>query len=169
MDGPGRHPGRCARRMALALLSSLAAVAPPPLRAQPASSGPDAGKRLFETVCVACHTVGAGVRIGPDLKAVTERRSVEWLREFIRNPERVRQAGDSVALANRAAFSIPMPALGLSEAQVDAVIAHLGATPAAAPVRPALYLPTLALAALATAVVTVTALTMATKRRETRA
>jgi mono/diheme cytochrome c family protein len=150
----------------------LCVITPVGLAGQEPGGAPrDAGKRLFETVCVACHTVGAGVRIGPDLQGVTERRTGDWLRQFIRNPEQVRAAGDSIAAANLARYGIKMPTLGLNEQQVDGVIAHLSAAGAApgAPVRPRQYLPTLALAALAAAGITVIALTLAAKRVEVRA
>jgi len=45
------------------------------------------GERLFESEgCRGCHTVhGAGGRIGPDLTAVTGRRSDDWIRAQIKN------------------------------------------------------------------------------------
>ncbi|HLG05810.1 MAG TPA: cytochrome c [Gemmatimonadales bacterium] len=147
------------------LLVALA-VNPAPAAAQAAQLE---GKRIFETICVACHTIGAGVKIGPDLQGVTERREPAWLMRFIRDPEQVRKSGDSVAAANRVKYSIPMPNLGLTEPQVAAVIAHLGAAPAAAAVRPPLYLPTLALALVAVAGITLISLTLGTKRVETQA
>jgi mono/diheme cytochrome c family protein len=152
------------------LLSWLAVIVPHRSFGQTvAAASPDAGKRLFETVCFACHTIGAGVRIGPDLQGVTERRTLEWLRQFIRDPERMRAAGDSIAAANLARYAIRMPTLGLSEQQVEGVIAHLGAGDAAPGGRPPLYLPTLGLALLAAAGITLITLTLATKRLEVRA
>lgn len=142
-----------------------ASTAPPSAHAQVGSDG----KRLFETICVACHTIGAGVRIGPDLQGVAERRSTEWLRRQIRDPEALRKAGDSVSIANRAKYRVSMPALGLTEQQVEAVIAHLGAAPAAPPARPWLHVPTLVLAGLAAALITFVALNAATSRAEIRA
>jgi mono/diheme cytochrome c family protein len=148
----------------------LLAVVPREVTTQVQSaSAPDEGKRVFETVCVACHTIGAGVRIGPDLQGVAERRTVEWLRPFIRDPEQMRAAGDSIAAANLAQYGIKMPNLGLTEQQVDGVITHLGGAEPAPAGRPALYLPTLALAVLAAAGITVIAMTLGTKRVETRA
>ncbi len=37
------------------------------------------GRLLFEQKCTACHTIGAGIRVGPDLSGVTERRSEDSL------------------------------------------------------------------------------------------
>lgn len=99
------------------------------------------GKALFEQQCTACHTIGAGDRIGPDLRGVTERRSEDWLQRFISAPDKMLEAKDPIVVElyekhNR----IPMPNLGLSEAQVQGLIAYLrtaggagGATPAPAP------------------------------------
>ncbi len=49
-------------------------------------SQPD-GKELFHSEgCIGCHTFrGEGGEIGPDLTAVTRRRSDAWIRQQIRN------------------------------------------------------------------------------------
>jgi mono/diheme cytochrome c family protein len=139
-----------------------------PVRGQEPASA-EAGRHLFQTVCVTCHTIGAGVKIGPDLKGVTERRDADWLRRFIRDPQQMRTSGDPTAKANLETYRIPMPNLALSEQQVEAAIAFLGAGEASPATRPPLYLPTLALAVLAAAGITFLALTRATKRVEARA
>lgn len=170
MSPPGRRKHAPARWIGVSLVGALLAALTHALSAQvqTASAAAD-GKQLFETVCVACHTIGGGVRIGPDLQRVTERRTLEWLRQFIRDPEQLRASGDSTAAANLARYGIKMPNLGLTEQQVGAVIAHLGAAEAAPAGQPALYLPTLALAGLAAAGITLVALVVGTKRVETRA
>lgn len=170
MSRPGcgwraRTSGAC-----LVVMSALLLLRPAPLPGQGGPpGGTQAGRQVFETICVACHTIGAGVRIGPDLQGVTDRRDPDWLRRFIRDPAEVRASGDSIAAANQQQYGITMPNLGLSEAQVEAVIAHLGGAQPAPAGRPRLYLPTLALALAAAAGLTVIALATATKRAETRA
>jgi cytochrome c2 len=37
----------------------------------------------FNGRCTACHTYGKGIKVGPDLKGVTERRKRDWLLKFI--------------------------------------------------------------------------------------
>lgn len=154
------------------LAGALLAISPcaVPAHAQDAPS-PAAveGERLFETICVACHTIGGGVRIGPDLQGVTERREHAWLTRFISDPERLRTEGDSVAAANLARYGVRMPNLGLNQEQVEAVIAHLSGTTPAPAARPTLFLPTLLLALLAAAGITLVALSSATRRAEIRA
>ncbi|MGQ0701582.1 MAG: c-type cytochrome [Gemmatimonadales bacterium] len=110
---------------------------------------PDEGKRVFQSICVACHTVGAGVRMGPDLKGVTERRERMWLMRFIRDPEQLRREGDSLTIALMAQYGVRMPSLGLTDPQLEAVIGYLAASQAPPPTRPALFLPTLVLALVA--------------------
>src|SRR5690242_14294287 len=55
-------------------------------------------KKLFNQRCTACHTFGKGVKVGPDLKGVTERRPRRWLLSFIRGSQRMIQGGDAVAV-----------------------------------------------------------------------
>src|SRR5579883_1553744 len=55
--------------------------------------------RLFGKRCTACHTYGKGVRVGPDLKGVTDRRKREWLLKFIHSSQSVIQSGDATAVA----------------------------------------------------------------------
>ncbi len=98
------------------------------------------GKTLFQEKCSGCHTVGGGRLVGPDLKGVTTTRSHEWLEHFISAPDRVIAGGDPAATQLLKEFGgVPMPNLGLSEEQVDALLAFLaaGALPkAAAPTVP---------------------------------
>ena len=56
----------------------------------------DPGGALFEQMCVACHTVGGGNRVGPDLAGVTRRRDEAWLERMIREPDRLVAEGDPI-------------------------------------------------------------------------
>lgn len=49
-------------------------------------------------VCKACHTIGGGKLIGPDLKGVTERREEAWLLSFIKNSQAMIDSGDPIAI-----------------------------------------------------------------------
>ena len=74
------------------------------------------GQQLVERLgCRGCHVVGgAGGGIGPDLDTVFARRSEEYVREQIRHPKV--HNPESV-----------MPELGLSDAQIDAILSTLRA------------------------------------------
>lgn len=62
-----------------------------------AAADPAEAKKIFTTRCMACHTFGKGVKVGPDLKGVTERRQRPWLLKFIRSSQAVIAAGDPTA------------------------------------------------------------------------
>lgn len=53
---------------------------------------------VFNSRCAACHTVGRGDDVGPDLKGVTERRDRTWLIPFIQSSQSVVGAGDPTAM-----------------------------------------------------------------------
>lgn len=91
-----------------------------------------AGMALFDAQCTSCHTIGGGVKVGPDLLGVTERRDAEWLARWIAEPDQMLAEGDPIATQLLADHNnVPMPNLQLSPEDVDAVIAYL-ADPAAA-------------------------------------
>jgi nitrate reductase gamma subunit/mono/diheme cytochrome c family protein len=61
-------------------------------------------KKIFTQRCMACHTFGKGVKVGPDLKGVTERRERPWLLRFVRSSQTVIREGDPIANALFAQF-----------------------------------------------------------------
>jgi mono/diheme cytochrome c family protein len=79
---------------------------------------------IFNQRCTACHTFGAGIKVGPDLKGVTERRSRAWIRGFVRGSSTVIAGGDPTATELFGRFNrVVMPDWSdLSEAQVDAIM-----------------------------------------------
>ncbi|MCG8468355.1 MAG: c-type cytochrome, partial [Gemmatimonadetes bacterium] len=44
------------------------------------------GQPLFERYCIQCHTIGEGVRVGPDLLNMSERFTREWLIRWVDDP-----------------------------------------------------------------------------------
>jgi mono/diheme cytochrome c family protein len=81
--------------------------------------------KLFQT-CSACHSIGKGKLIGPDLYGVTERRDREWLVRFIRNSQEVIQSGDEYAVKLFEEYNkIPMPPAGLTDEQIGIVIDYI--------------------------------------------
>jgi mono/diheme cytochrome c family protein len=79
----------------------------------------DAGEQLFQTTCFACHTIGGGRLVGPDLAGVHESRSEEWLEQFVLSSQTMIQNGDPDAVALAAEYSgIVMPDTAMSEEQI---------------------------------------------------
>ena len=86
------------------------------------------GEILFKKACAACHTVGGGDRVGPDLRGVTERHDEAWLKRFISNPRQMRASGDPALAALVKRFpAVRMPVLGLGEVDAGDVIEYLRA------------------------------------------
>lgn len=84
------------------------------------------GQRLFASKCSACHSIGKGDRLGPDLAGVTERRSRAWLARYIRDPDAVLAAGDPIATALYNKYQkIGMPNLRLGSSDVADLISFL--------------------------------------------
>jgi len=85
------------------------------------------GEYLFATKCATCHASGQRERIAPDLTHVVHVRDREWLAKYIAAPDQMLKAGDAIATALFAQYKqMPMPNLGLTDQQVDDVIAYLG-------------------------------------------
>lgn len=84
------------------------------------------GEDVFQTLCVSCHTVGQGDKVGPDLRDVIERRDIAWLARYIRVPEQVLAEGDPIATELLERYNrIRMPNLNLTREQVNAVLSYL--------------------------------------------
>ncbi len=135
--------------------------------AAPPAVSPEEGQVLFSQRCVSCHTVGAGVKIGPDLKGVTERREEPWLTTQILAPSQHDETDPDV-VANRKIYPTRMPDLRLTEQQVDDLIAYLKTDPTLPTVIPDLYGPALAAGALVIIALTLLGLRFGTKKVEVR-
>jgi protein SCO1/2 len=76
----------------------------------------DQGRYLFASNCSACHTIGHGDKIGPDLQGVADVRDPKWLTHFIQTPEKMTAEGDPIAVALFEKYKqIRMPNLRLSD------------------------------------------------------
>jgi mono/diheme cytochrome c family protein len=101
-----------------------------------------AGQQLFQEKCVACHTVGKGALVGPDLKGVTERRPREWLEQWIAAPDAMLAKKDPVATDLLHQFrDLPMPNQGLKTPEVTAILAYLETAGSAGAAEPATSAP----------------------------
>lgn len=118
----------------------------------------DQGQYTFSRQCAACHTIGGGDNIGPDLLGVTAARDRAWLTRFIAAPDKMNAEGDPLAVALRAKYNqARMPNLGLTAEDVAVVLEYIerqsrAARSAAVPerVKPAAAAPRVMAAALAT-------------------
>jgi cytochrome c551/c552 len=83
------------------------------------------GAELFK-VCGACHTIGKGKLVGPDLKGVNDRHPQDWMNNFIRNSQAMVQAGDPAAVKLfEENNKIPMPPNNLTDEQILAILDYI--------------------------------------------
>jgi mono/diheme cytochrome c family protein len=88
------------------------------------AQAPD-GAQLFQ-VCSACHTIGKGKLIGPDLKGVTQRKDRAWLLKFIHNSQAVIQSGDPYAVKLFEDHNkVPMPPFTYTDEQINAILDYI--------------------------------------------
>lgn len=104
--------------------------------AAPGAQGAADGQAIFQARCAACHSIGGGRLVGPDLAGVTGRRADQWLRDFITDPARMIASDPEAKKLYDEYNQSTMPAMGLTPAELDAVLAYL-ADPGAAPAAPA--------------------------------
>lgn len=102
----------------LALASAASGQGP----AAPPPGPDDPAIEVFVRKCASCHTVGKGQRVGPDLKGVLERRERAFVERLIKVPSSMLDS-DATARQLVAQFAgVRMPDLGLSDAEVAALI-----------------------------------------------
>jgi cytochrome c2 len=102
------------------------------------SYGQDGGQ-MFKTNCGACHTVGKGKLVGPDLKNVQDRHTEAWILKWVKGSQAMVQAGDkdAVQLFNDN-NKIPMPDQPLADNEIKSILAFIktGGEPATVSANP---------------------------------
>ena len=84
------------------------------------------GEALFKQTCGACHTIGGGKVVGPDLKGVTTKRSEDWLMKWTKSSQTLINSGDADAKKIFEEFNkIPMPDQNLKDGEIKAVYAYI--------------------------------------------
>lgn len=113
---------------------------PPQRRAQPSGNrsgmGADPalarrGAVLFTSKgCNACHTVGKnGKMAGPDLAGVTNRRSRDWLRRWLKDPNAMFGSDSIVDAMVVQAKNVKMPNMKLQDSEIEALINYFAENP----------------------------------------
>ncbi len=105
------------------------------------SAGAQPAADFFKQNCVACHTIGGGRLVGPDLKDVTQRKDRGWLAKFLQDPKAMIDSGDAYARQlQQEARGVIMPTLpGVTSARASELLDYIeaaskgGAVQAAAP------------------------------------
>jgi protein SCO1 len=92
----------------------------------------DRGQYLFGRDCIACHTIGHGDGIGPDLLGVTRTRDRKWLVRIIQKPNELINEKDPLATALLKKYNnLPMPNIAVSDAELEFLFGYIEAQTAA--------------------------------------
>lgn len=90
-----------------------------------------AGESAFTTTCFACHTIGGGNLVGPDLAGIQDKRSHEWLVRFIQSSQTMVREGDADAIAVVDEYNgLVMPDALLSVAEIEDLLRYIAAASA---------------------------------------
>ena len=89
-----------------------------PATATPTDPGALQGKLDFESKCLACHSIGQGPKLGPDLAGVTKRRNDAWLTRWLKEPDKMLETDVDAKALLKEWNGIPMPNQSLSDAEV---------------------------------------------------
>jgi protein SCO1 len=92
----------------------------------------DRGRYVFVRDCGACHTVGQGDKVGPDLLGVTSVRDHQWLVRIIQQPEQLLKENDPIATALLKKYNnVRMPNLSVNDDELNLLIGYFQAETAA--------------------------------------
>ncbi|MGE0741128.1 MAG: SCO family protein [Hyphomonadaceae bacterium] len=95
------------------------------------------GAYLFRTRCQACHTIGGGDRLGPDLAGVAGARNHAWLSRWIREPDEMIAERDPIAISLLQRYrNLQMPNLSLGESDAEEIIEYMRRRDAALAAEP---------------------------------
>lgn len=92
--------------------------------ATPSDSDAVQGKLKFESKCLACHSVGGGDKLGPDVAGVTKVRTDEWLTRWLKNPSEMLETDVDAQALLKQYNNIPMPNQNLSDEEVQQYIKY---------------------------------------------
>ena len=86
----------------------------------------ETGQQMFNSRCSACHTIGGGDKMGPDLAGVTKRRDREWVARYLNSAEKMRQEGDPIALELATKYkTVGMPDQRLGGPDLKEILSYL--------------------------------------------
>ena len=78
----------------------------------------------FESKCLACHSIGQGDKLGPDLAGVTKSRSDAWLARWLKEPEKMLETDADAKAMLKKYNNIPMPNQSLSDKEIAGYVRY---------------------------------------------
>ena len=89
------------------------------------------GAQIFKQNCTACHTIGGGRLVGPDLDGIVAKRESSWLKRWINSSSELIASGDADAIAIFEEYNkVAMTDFYFEDEEMDALLAYLENPPA---------------------------------------
>lgn len=112
----------------LGMVAVVAMALPPSLAAQgnmgDAARAANGMKLWKKHGCVGCHAIGKRLA-GPDLAGVSERRSREWLHQWMKNTTAMLQSDSTAMQMMKESNGARMPQFRLSDNDIDDLLAYI--------------------------------------------
>ncbi len=84
------------------------------------------GETIFKTNCSACHSIGKGRLVGPDLKDISSKRPQDWIINFVKSSQGMINSGDQDAIAIFNEYNkTVMPDQAFSDAEIKDIILYI--------------------------------------------
>jgi nitrite reductase (NO-forming) len=96
----------------------------PSVKTTPDDAEAARGKLAFESKCLACHSIGQGKKLGPDLAGVTKHRDVAWLTRWLKDPAKMLETDEHAKAMLKEFNNIPMPNQNLTDAEIREYIKY---------------------------------------------
>jgi mono/diheme cytochrome c family protein len=91
-----------------------------------------AGKGVWSSKgCMGCHMIGKKMA-APDLNGLYERRTPDWVKAWLKNPEPMFESDEAVKAMVKEYNGLKMPNMKLTDAQVDQVMHYIASEQKAA-------------------------------------
>jgi len=95
----------------------------------------DLGQKLYEQNCKSCHNLDENKLVGPGLKGILERQTIDWLIPWVKNSQAVIASGDPYAVKLYEEYDkAQMQSFNLKDDEIKAIFAYVdyaGDNPAA--------------------------------------
>ncbi|MEQ9424741.1 MAG: c-type cytochrome [Cyclobacteriaceae bacterium] len=85
-----------------------------------------AGEELFNGNCTACHRINERL-VGPALRDVHIRRDLDWILPYVKNPQKMINAGDPIATELFEEYQVVMTAFPFNDDQILSIISYIKA------------------------------------------
>jgi mono/diheme cytochrome c family protein len=84
------------------------------------------GAKVFNAKgCMACHTIGKGRLAGPDLAGLLDRRDVDWVHRWLKDPAPMFETDTAVIAMVKEYKGVKMPNMKLTEDQIEQLIHYM--------------------------------------------